>query len=45
MSLAQTYKDNKQYGKALEYFKKELELEEENPSEVRNPLNYKLREV
>ncbi|XP_073988376.1 tonsoku-like protein isoform X2 [Rhodnius prolixus] len=34
VSLAQTYKDNKQYGKALEYFKKELELEEENPSEA-----------
>uniref|UniRef100_A0A023EZT3 Putative ankyrin n=1 Tax=Triatoma infestans TaxID=30076 RepID=A0A023EZT3_TRIIF len=34
VSLAQTYKDNRQYWKALEYFKKELELEENNPSEA-----------
>ncbi|PSN40124.1 Tonsoku-like protein [Blattella germanica] len=36
VSLSQTYKDNGQYSEALKYFKKELELWKENPSEACN---------
>ncbi|XP_044729354.1 tonsoku-like protein [Chrysoperla carnea] len=34
ISLAQTYKDNKEYDLALEYFKKDLNLSCNNPQEV-----------
>jgi hypothetical protein len=34
VSLSQTYKDNDQYDLALEFFRKELELWENNPTEV-----------
>ncbi|KAK9510961.1 hypothetical protein O3M35_005628 [Rhynocoris fuscipes] len=34
VSLAQTYKDNGQYDEAIEYFLKELDLEENNPVEA-----------
>lgn len=34
VSLSQTYKDNEQYDLALEFFRKELELWENNPMEV-----------
>lgn len=34
VSLSQTYKDNEQYDLSLEFFRKELELWENNPVEV-----------
>lgn len=34
-SIAQTYKDNKQYELSIEYSRKEFELLKDNPLEVR----------